>query len=141
MEAPLQNPTIPSTNLQLLIPPPPPHTQQIILSILIYFFRNSPGTGRTGVYIAVDKCMRMFEDRRRVDIQSCVHTMRSERAGAVQTKEQYNLIYQVRVLIMLFINRIYYRHPKVISRPLVHLTGVLRYLASDYQFLRKQMMT
>lgn len=75
------------------------------------FFFNSPGTGRTGVYIAVDMCMRMFEDRRRVDILKCVYTMRSERAGAVQTKEQYNLIYQVSFLIMYFLYLIYYRHP------------------------------
>ncbi|XP_052792917.1 uncharacterized protein LOC128226869 isoform X1 [Mya arenaria] len=53
-----------------------------------------PGTGRTCTLIAVDMCMRMYEDRRRVDILNCVHRMRSERAGAVQSKEQYALIYQ-----------------------------------------------
>jgi len=57
---------------------------------------SSPGTGRTGTLIAVDICMRTFEDTRRADVLSCVHKLRSERAGSVQTKEQYNLIYQVR---------------------------------------------
>ncbi|XP_033750114.1 uncharacterized protein LOC117334543 [Pecten maximus] len=53
----------------------------------------SPGTGRTGTLIAIDICMRSFEDRRKVDILHCLHCMRGERAGAVQTKEQYRLIY------------------------------------------------
>lgn len=52
-----------------------------------------PGTGRTGTLIAIDICMRSFEDRRKVDILNCVHSMRGERAGAVQTRGQYNLIY------------------------------------------------
>ncbi|OWF52300.1 receptor-type tyrosine-protein phosphatase F-like [Mizuhopecten yessoensis] len=52
-----------------------------------------PGTGRTGTLIAIDICMRSFEDRRKVDVLNCVHCIRGERAGAVQTKEQYHLIY------------------------------------------------
>ncbi|KAL3867101.1 hypothetical protein ACJMK2_044332 [Sinanodonta woodiana] len=54
----------------------------------------SPGTGRTGTFIAVDISMRMFEDKRKVDIRRCVYKMRQERAGVVQTKEQYALIYR-----------------------------------------------
>lgn len=68
-----------------------PHFENSRAPVLVHC---GPGTGRTGVFIAVDICMRMFEDRRRVDIKNCVFTMRSNRAGAVQTKEQFNLIYQ-----------------------------------------------
>ncbi|XP_052279616.1 mucin-4-like isoform X2 [Dreissena polymorpha] len=53
-----------------------------------------PGTGRTCTLIALDTCMRMFEDQRRVDVFGCVHRLRGERAGAVQTREQYLLLYQ-----------------------------------------------
>ena len=67
-----------------------------MLSIFIFSLR--PGTGRTGVLIAVDVGMRMFEDKRRVDVLQCVHQMRRERVGAVQTRDQYALIYQVFVI-------------------------------------------
>ncbi|KAL4227547.1 hypothetical protein ACF0H5_012990 [Mactra antiquata] len=53
-----------------------------------------PGTGRTCTFIGVDICMRMFEDKRRIDILRCVQKMRHERVDAVQSKEQYLLIYQ-----------------------------------------------
>ncbi|KAK3097946.1 hypothetical protein FSP39_014740 [Pinctada imbricata] len=54
----------------------------------------SPGTGRTGTLIATDICMRSYERKRMVDILNSVHKLRQERAGAVQTKEQYTLIYK-----------------------------------------------
>ncbi|XP_064608836.1 mucin-2-like [Liolophura sinensis] len=54
----------------------------------------SPGTGRTGTLIAIDICMRMYKDTRTVDILKCVSEMRHERAGVVQTREQYALIYK-----------------------------------------------
>lgn len=54
----------------------------------------SSGTGRTGTLIAVDICMRSYESKRVVDILSCVSSMRKERAGVVQNKEQYALIYK-----------------------------------------------
>lgn len=72
--------------------------QMNIVSQILSRCSSRPGTGRTGTLIAVDLCMRMYEDRRRVDIQNCVHKLRSERAGAVQTKEQYTLIYEVCVI-------------------------------------------
>jgi protein tyrosine phosphatase len=55
----------------------------------------SPGTGRTGTVIAADLCIRDFEKSRVVDIPKVVHRLRRDRAGAVQTKEQYLFIYQV----------------------------------------------
>ncbi|XP_046329648.2 uncharacterized protein LOC124113387 [Haliotis rufescens] len=53
----------------------------------------SPGTGRTGTFIGTDLCMRQYENRRIVDILHTVFRLRKERAGSVQTKEQYTLIY------------------------------------------------
>lgn len=55
----------------------------------------SPGTGRTGTVIACDLCIREFEQTRMVDIPKCVFNLRRDRAGAVQTKDQYAFIYQV----------------------------------------------
>ncbi|XP_063227038.1 mucin-5AC-like [Bacillus rossius redtenbacheri] len=55
----------------------------------------SPGTGRTGAVLACDLCMRDFEQTRSVDVPRCVSRLRRDRAGAVQTKEQYVFIYQV----------------------------------------------
>lgn len=55
----------------------------------------SSGTGRTGTLIAVDICMRSYESKRVVDILGCVSSMRKERAGVVQNKEQCALIYKV----------------------------------------------
>ncbi|CAC5383376.1 Receptor-type tyrosine-protein phosphatase F,Receptor-type tyrosine-protein phosphatase S,Tyrosine-protein phosphatase 10D,Receptor-type tyrosine-protein phosphatase gamma,Receptor-type tyrosine-protein phosphatase delta [Mytilus coruscus] len=54
----------------------------------------SPGTGRTGTLIAIDICMRSFEDKRSVNVLNTVYKMRKERAGVVHTKDQYNLIYK-----------------------------------------------
>jgi protein tyrosine phosphatase len=39
--------------------------------------------------------MRSYENKRMVDILGCVNNMRKERAGVVQNKEQYALIYKV----------------------------------------------
>lgn len=55
----------------------------------------SPGTGRTGTFLACDLVMRQFEDQRSVDIPRTVYSIRRDRAGAVQTKEQYAFIYRV----------------------------------------------
>jgi len=61
----------------------------------VVFLIYSPGTGRTGSLIAIDICMRSYEDKRSVNILNTVYKMRKERAGAVQTRDQYNLIYKV----------------------------------------------
>ncbi|KAH9520175.1 Tyrosine-protein phosphatase non-receptor type 7 [Bulinus truncatus] len=53
----------------------------------------SPGTGRTGTFIALDLCMRQFETHRMVDVLKTVFLIRQERAGAIQSKEQYFLLY------------------------------------------------
>ena len=58
--------------------------------------RCSPGTGRTGVLLACDICMRQFDASRTADIMRTVFRIRHDRAGAVQTREQYALVYKVR---------------------------------------------
>lgn len=55
----------------------------------------SPGTGRTGTIIAIDICIRDFEVKRTIDVPKTVCNIRKDRAGAVQTKDQYAFIYQV----------------------------------------------
>ncbi|XP_011298042.1 uncharacterized protein [Fopius arisanus] len=54
----------------------------------------SPGTGRTGTLIALDLGIRQYEITRTVDVPRVVYTIRRDRAGSVQTKEQYAFIYK-----------------------------------------------
>ncbi|XP_066583377.1 uncharacterized protein [Prorops nasuta] len=54
----------------------------------------SPGTGRTGTLIALDLGIRQYEITRTVDVPRVVYIIRRDRAGAVQTKEQYAFIYK-----------------------------------------------
>ncbi|XP_013413978.1 uncharacterized protein LOC106176231 isoform X2 [Lingula anatina] len=54
----------------------------------------SPGTGRTGTFLAIDICMQAYEDCHSVDILNCVYRLRCDRGGSVQTKEQYVFIYK-----------------------------------------------
>ncbi len=56
----------------------------------------SPGTGRTGAVLAIDVCMRHLDSSRSIDIPRCVHRLRQDRAGCVQTGEQYAFIYKVK---------------------------------------------
>lgn len=39
--------------------------------------------------------MKQFEEHRTIDVPRTVYTIRRDRAGAVQTKEQYAFIYRV----------------------------------------------
>ncbi|XP_042899772.1 uncharacterized protein [Parasteatoda tepidariorum] len=53
----------------------------------------STGTGRTGVFIALDICMREYDQSRSIDILQCISQIRKDRSGAVQNKDQYILIH------------------------------------------------
>ena len=55
----------------------------------------SPGTGRTGTLLSSDIVMKQFEEHRTIDVPRTVYAIRRDRAGAVQTKEQYAFIYRV----------------------------------------------
>ncbi|XP_076338591.1 uncharacterized protein LOC143240282 isoform X2 [Tachypleus tridentatus] len=48
----------------------------------------SPGTGRTGVIIALDSCIRLYEESQTVDVARSVYKLRRDRGGAVQNMEQ-----------------------------------------------------
>lgn len=54
----------------------------------------SSGTGRTGTLIALDLGIRQYEITRTVDVPRVIYTIRRDRAGSVQTKEQYAFIYK-----------------------------------------------
>lgn len=61
----------------------------------------SPGTGRTGTIITCDILMREFELTRVIDVPKIVYRIRRDRAGAVQTKDQYAYIYKVNMILKL----------------------------------------
>ena len=57
----------------------------------------SAGIGRTGVLIAVDIGIQgILQEDPKVDILRIVSTLRQDRAGMVQTRDQYRFIHQVR---------------------------------------------
>ncbi|XP_036144261.1 tyrosine-protein phosphatase non-receptor type 6-like [Monomorium pharaonis] len=53
-----------------------------------------PRTGRTGTLIALDLGIRQYEITGIVDVPRVVYIIRRDRAGSVQTKEQYAFIYK-----------------------------------------------
>ena len=56
----------------------------------------SAGIGRTGVLIAVDIGIQgILQEDPKVDILRIVSTLRQDRAGMVQTRDQYRFIHQV----------------------------------------------
>ncbi|GBO26794.1 Tyrosine-protein phosphatase Lar [Araneus ventricosus] len=54
----------------------------------------STGTGRTGVFLALDICMREYDESRSIDILQVISQLRRDRGGAVQNKDQYILIHE-----------------------------------------------
>lgn len=55
----------------------------------------SPGTGRSGTVVACDIGMKEYDTQNKLDVPRIVLKVRQDRAGAVQTKEQYIHIYDV----------------------------------------------
>ena len=56
----------------------------------------SAGIGRTGVLIAVDMGMQaVMAGEGKLDILRIVSTLRQDRAGCVQTRDQYRFVHQV----------------------------------------------
>ena len=56
----------------------------------------SAGIGRTGVLIAVDIGIQgILQGDPKIDILRVVSTMRQDRAGMVQTRDQYRFVHQV----------------------------------------------
>jgi len=85
----------------------------------------SPGTGRTGTVIACDMAIRDFELTRTVDVPKTVYAVRRCRAGAVQTRDQYALIYKV-YLVMKLLTAIYLTY--VCTMTLDHTVDLIAHL-------------
>lgn len=62
------------------------------------FSSPSAGIGRSGVFIGADIGMQQLEEGGEVDVARIVSTMRQDRGGMVQTKDQYVFLHQVRSL-------------------------------------------
>ena len=63
----------------------------------------SSGIGRTGVLIACDIGMQgLLQGEPRVDVLRIVSTLRQDRAGMVQTREQYRFIHEVRISSLMY---------------------------------------
>ena len=60
----------------------------------------SAGIGRTGVLIAIDIGLQaVLQGDKAIDVLRFVSTIRQDRPGAVQTREQYKFIHQVRSML------------------------------------------
>lgn len=53
----------------------------------------SAGIGRTGTFCAIDIGIKRYEEKKVIDVPSTVLKMRTERAGSVQTEDQYVFAY------------------------------------------------
>lgn len=69
----------------------------IWLAIIILFSHTqfSAGIGRTGVFIGADIMMQQLEEEGQVDILKTVATLRQDRGGMVQTRDQYVFLHKV----------------------------------------------
>ncbi|CAH1795007.1 unnamed protein product [Owenia fusiformis] len=80
-----------------------PHTARSILQYvqLIHTFNSggpiivhcSAGIGRTGAIITIDTVLANIQRDHRFDIHEIVHTLRKQRQGMIQTKDQYLFCY------------------------------------------------
>ena len=64
-------------------------------TIIVHTSSPSAGIGRTGVFIGADIGMQQLEETGEVDVLKIVSTMRQDRGGMVQTREQYHFLHQV----------------------------------------------
>lgn len=56
---------------------------------------HSAGIGRTGVFIGADIAMQQLDEEDEGDIMHILSSLRQDRGGMIQTKEQYVFIHQV----------------------------------------------
>lgn len=64
------------------------------------FSHTSSGISRTGVFIAADTGMRELEEKNEVDVLNIVSSLRQDRGGMVQTKDQYVFLHKVGIEYM-----------------------------------------
>lgn len=55
------------------------------------------------MFLALDICMREYDESRSIDILQCVSQLRRDRGGAVQNKDQYILIHEVTYYSIVYI--------------------------------------
>lgn len=70
---------------------------QVAPSNIWWCFSCSPGTGRSGVLVALDIAMLAYEHSHKFNVPYIVYQIRCDRGGLVQTKDQYTFIYKVRI--------------------------------------------
>ena len=83
---------------------------------------DSPGTGRSGVLIALDISMVSYEESGAMNILNTVHEMRADRGGMVQTRQQYEYIYKVA-----------YEYAKMLNNPLASAHSSMSSMTSFFQ--------
>lgn len=59
------------------------------------FLPCSAGIGRSGVFIAADIAMQQFDHEGEIDILQTLSSLRQDRGGMIQTKEQYVFLHKV----------------------------------------------
>lgn len=64
----------------------------------INFTACSGGIGRTGVFIAADIAMQQLDREGEIDLLKILTTLRQDRGGMIQTKEQYVFLHKVNKL-------------------------------------------
>ena len=65
---------------------------------------SSAGIGRSGVFIGADIGMKKLEEKGEVDVLNIVSSIRQDRGGMVQTREQYLFLHKVRMSTVLNIH-------------------------------------
>ena len=58
----------------------------------------SAGIGRTGVLVGADVGLRQLDESGEVDVLKILSSLRRDRGGMIQTKEQYLFLHQVCLL-------------------------------------------
>jgi protein tyrosine phosphatase len=69
------------------------HYRQITMTKAPILLHCSAGIGRTGTFCAVDIGIKRYLEKKITDIPSTVIKMRTERAGSVQTEDQYLFVH------------------------------------------------
>ncbi len=67
--------------------------RQITMTKAPILLHCSAGIGRTGTFCAIDIGIKRYLEKKIIDIPSTVMKMRTERAGSVQTEDQYVFAY------------------------------------------------
>jgi protein tyrosine phosphatase len=65
------------------------HYKQVTMTKAPILLHCSAGIGRTGTFCAIDIGIKRYLEKKNIDILSTVVKMRTERAGSVQTEDQY----------------------------------------------------